>query len=381
MRVLWLLVSLTLTGCVSLASVFTCTDSSECTVGGICQPDGFCSFPNTNCESGQAYGDASGGLSGTCVPPTAVTCNNNGTVDIGENCDDADQDATDSCVDCAFARCGDGKTRAGIEDCDDGNTADGDACNSICLDCTGDASVVTNGRCYMRIDTARDWDAAAADCVARGGALASINSAAENATITALLPATGDFWIGLDDEDEGNFFWQDDEQPGFLNFAAGEGVANIAENCSSVAGTVGTWTDRACTVTLPYVCERVPWTIDTTTRHAYLYVGGVAEEVYADAQTACTGLGAHLVSITDQTEQTAVDAISGATKLWIGLNDIAIEGTYVWEGGEPTGFFAWNVANAEPNNSGDCVTFRMDGTWQDELCDDRPSGFICEVDP
>jgi hypothetical protein len=56
---------------------FTCTDSSECTDGsfnGTCQPNGYCSFGDDTCPSGQRYGDlAAGDLAGTCVDLEGTT--------------------------------------------------------------------------------------------------------------------------------------------------------------------------------------------------------------------------------------------------------------------------------------------------------------------
>lgn len=54
------------------AGVFECQADEDCVaagIGGTCQPDGFCSFPSDDCDSGQQYGQyASPELAGTCVP-------------------------------------------------------------------------------------------------------------------------------------------------------------------------------------------------------------------------------------------------------------------------------------------------------------------------
>ncbi len=52
---------------------FACESDAQCEMGGqpgVCQPaTGFCSFPASDCDSGQRYGDlAPSGLAGTCVP-------------------------------------------------------------------------------------------------------------------------------------------------------------------------------------------------------------------------------------------------------------------------------------------------------------------------
>jgi hypothetical protein len=51
-------------------NAFACDDASDCsdTPGGVCQPEGYCSFPDETCPSGQRFGEYSGELSNTCVP-------------------------------------------------------------------------------------------------------------------------------------------------------------------------------------------------------------------------------------------------------------------------------------------------------------------------
>jgi hypothetical protein len=61
--------ALALGGCAGGGS-FQCADNDQCRTGdafGVCQPDGFCSFDDPACASGQRYGDQSGDLAGECV--------------------------------------------------------------------------------------------------------------------------------------------------------------------------------------------------------------------------------------------------------------------------------------------------------------------------
>ncbi len=58
------------------ATTFTCEDEAQCKDGaavGVCQPNGFCSFPDDACGSGQRFGAHSGELSGRCVPEGEAT--------------------------------------------------------------------------------------------------------------------------------------------------------------------------------------------------------------------------------------------------------------------------------------------------------------------
>ncbi|XP_078000514.1 low affinity immunoglobulin epsilon Fc receptor-like [Glandiceps talaboti] len=77
---------------------------------------------------------------------------------------------------------------------------------------------------------------------------------------------------------------------------------------------------------------------------------------------------------------------------FIGLNDKTVEGTYVWSDGTEVNrcnpYTNW--ATGEPNDNEkqdtkgqDCVQlwFRgnRQGKWDDEYCDYRPKGFVCEI--
>ena len=58
---------------------------------------------------------------------------------------------------------------------------------------------------------------------------------------------------------------------------------------------------------------------------------------WADAEEACHWLGSdvHLASITSKEQQAAVTHLTDGTAAWIGLNDIAEEGSFVWADDEP----------------------------------------------
>jgi uncharacterized delta-60 repeat protein/uncharacterized repeat protein (TIGR01451 family) len=74
---------------------------------------------------------------------------------------------------------------------------------------------------------------------------------------------------------------------------------------------------------------------------------------WKQAEQWARGLGGHLVTINDAAEDTFVfDTFAGyggiPRQLWIGLNDEAIEGTFVWSSGEPVTYLNWTPG--EPNN-------------------------------
>jgi hypothetical protein len=74
-------------GC-ALPSAFACRFDSDCAnagAAGTCEADGWCSFPDGDCESGRRYGDHAGdGLGGACVGPGVETSGAESSAGEGE---------------------------------------------------------------------------------------------------------------------------------------------------------------------------------------------------------------------------------------------------------------------------------------------------------
>ena len=76
-------------------------------------------------------------------------------------------------------------------------------------------------------------------------------------------------------------------------------------------------------------------------------------------------------------------SLSNNDLYWIGYNDIASEGSWVWTSGISSSYTAWGAG--EPNNDGgigDCAhlyapPFSLSGTWNDHPCSNLQS-FVCE---
>src|SRR5262249_22655581 len=76
-------------------------------------------------------------------------------------------------------------------------------------------------------------------------------------------------------------------------------------------------------------------------------------DTWLPAEAEAVALGGHLASITSAAEQNFIvnTFLSGANDrniLWLGLNDQAVEGTFVWSSGEPVTYT--NFQGGEPNN-------------------------------
>lgn len=69
---------------------------------------------------------------------------------------------------------------------------------------------------------------------------------------------------------------------------------------------------------------------------------------WTDAEAQAVALGGHLATINDQAENDWLLNLWGSGRnLWLGLNDVAVEGTFVWVSGEASSYRNWH--SGEPN--------------------------------
>lgn len=112
-------------------------------------------------------------------------------------------------------------------------------------------------------------------------------------------------------------------------------------------------------------------TFSSDRRHAYFRT---AAATWAAARSLCQAAGGDLVSMGPHEDYTMISAVFGSGEYWVGGDDSAVEGTFVWEDGQPFTMATWR--SGEPNGSGDCLTYRSG--LDDRTCADRLIG-VCEV--
>ena len=106
------------------------------------------------------------------------------------------------------------------------------------------------------------------------------------------------------------------------------------------------------------------WVIRPENGHAYKRIRC---EDWEDAQAQAAAEGGYLVTINDETEQKWLQAVFGGQPSWIGLNDIAEEGHWVWDNGEPVTYTNWALQEPDDTSIGDedYVIFGPSGKWED----------------
>ena len=124
-------------------------------------------------------------------------------------------------------------------------------------------------------------------------------------------------------------------------------------------------------------------TEDPATGHRYWPYDDVFPLSWGNASTACGMDDAYLAVIDTMAENDLVRGLVAFGDIWIGLSDLAVEGTFEWVNGAPLVFQNW--AAGEPNagtDMHDCVEMYAGGRWNDTTCGGFTlNSFVCECDP
>ena len=221
-------------------------------------------------------------------------CGDGTIVAPGEVCDDGDTAAGDGCGatcqietgwTCAGAPsacapiCNDGLV-VGDEACDDGNADDTDGCTAQCVVgalCNATALPGADrfavdpatGHCYASFDgELTTFAAAQSSCVASGGYLVTITSAAEQVFAHAAQNPAENPWIGAGEDGNDTdavFDWVTDEPFTFSSFAPGQPDDDLAfggnGECLHLLDASGQWNDTNCDISVFVVgriCEIEP---------------------------------------------------------------------------------------------------------------------------
>ena len=341
-----------------------------------------------------------------------------------------------------LAGCGNGVLDPG-EQCDSGKANSNDpavaaTCTTLCrlrapcgsLSGASAAQIdPASGHCYVAWPGPINFASAQRDCQSRGGNLAVITAAAENAIVQS-VGGSATLWIGLEVTHgaQDSFHWVDGEPVAFTAWAPGEpdngGGAKI-EECT--ARTASGWNDFPCgfpaTGNLPmspayalgFVCENgcgngvlepgeecdpagANCTANCSLKRTCTESGGYVSPInghcyfplnnsvnYSNALNSCP-TGTHLATLADMAETEAgLQAIATAIDdTWIALKAPSQLGQYTWQAPSSEAFDSrryHGFAGMEPNENAapNCVRLVSGFGWKDIACD-RNYAILCERD-
>ena len=290
--------------------------------------------------------------------------------------------------------------------------------------------VIYNGHVYERYDYHLSWTDAEAFCEDLGGHLVSITDVEEQAVVVNLLSGcphgfyhiglriptmnTNDAWNWVTGEAFSYNNWDADGEP---SKGDGEYYAAIIGIGNGAKKTVGEWIDEPnngaasgfySISNCGFICEYdntevyTPVPAKTASYDGRTYERYDYPMTWSSAEAMCVEMGGHLVSITSDGEQAAVEALlSGCPKNYyhIGATNPtpAQTGAWGWVSGEAFGYSHWDLQAPEPTH-GDNEFYaaiigidngdkKQVGEWIDEPDNGgnsyyaiSNSGFICEYD-
>lgn len=115
------------------------------------------------------------------------------------------------------------------------------------------------------------------------------------------------------------------------------------------------------------------------TTHLYRLINTAA--AWSAQSTACSSEGAYLVEPDTAAELDALKMRSGGNELWVGISDLAREGTYLTTRLAAPAYLPWEAGQPDDAPTGaDCVRLSATATYADERCITTRRA-ACECEP
>ena len=108
------------------------------------------------------------------------------------------------------------------------------------------------------------------------------------------------------------------------------------------------------------------------------------KQFWASSITVCNLKSSHLATIMSSSELVEIsDALPNIlqNRVWIGLNDIQKEGSWVWVDGSFSSYRNWGLNQPDNTNGNeDCAVIVYGGVWEDVRCS-RVLHALCKYNP
>ncbi|XP_071940913.1 perlucin-like protein [Antedon mediterranea] len=203
--------------------------------------------------------------------------------------------------------------------------------------------------CFYASQQFKSWNQARDICKSMDADLAIIRNKEQNEFLQDLLGFTHSlYWIGLQDtRGEGNFIWVDNTplDPAKANWQPGQpDDYRAGEDCVEInTDRGGQWNDEGCSTTLQsYICSKDYVDVECDERNGWINYDNkcylwrnVELQTWTEAETFCTLLNGHLISINSDDEQNFVNDMLQQFKgmgMWIGLTDKVCHACFCYVG-------------------------------------------------
>ncbi|XP_074640218.1 lymphocyte antigen 75-like [Tubulanus polymorphus] len=252
-------------------------------------------------------------------------------------------------------------------------------------------------RCIIIISNPQSYAAADLACAGKGSFLMTIPNSEIQSEVDSYLSthtnqnAIGGYWTGGHAEG-GKWSWADDVAIAYTNWKV-KPSGQIANKAIAVDNT-GKWMAVSTNANnMAAICQlpAVACPGGFTDYGSVCYKLFTAMKDFALADETCQMYGGHLASIPDSKTNELYKNVAkdSGQSVWIGANDRATEGDFVWTSGKTLQFTDWGKywkTYQQPwtsgSLSGDCVVLSKEGwmkyAWDDISCASKEA-FICEI--
>uniref|UniRef100_H0YSP9 Macrophage mannose receptor 1 n=1 Tax=Taeniopygia guttata TaxID=59729 RepID=H0YSP9_TAEGU len=289
---------------------------------------------------------------------------------------------------------------------------------------TADGWVIYEDKLYYISKEQVSMERAQEFCRKNSADLAVVNSNSERRFLKRALKENESYWrgsigyfIGLRVSLDKKFSWVDGTPVTYVAWAPNEpNFANNEENCVVMLSGHGLWNDINCGSANNFVCEKHNSSVNSTfpsplppggCPQSWIFFNNKCFKVFASnittnltwhaARDVCFNLGGNLATIPNEQVQAFLfyHLKYAISNVWIGMNDINRESTFLWTDGSTVSYTNW--ANGAPENQQsyfdlneyetltddaletDCVFIvKSDGKWRDDSCDNE-RGYICQM--
>nr|XP_009671984.1 PREDICTED: macrophage mannose receptor 1-like [Struthio camelus australis] len=289
---------------------------------------------------------------------------------------------------------------------------------------TVDGWVIYEDKLYYISKDSVSMEKAQEFCRKNSADLVVVNSNSERTFLRRTLKKRDKYWsmstpyfIGLKVSLDKKFSWIDGTPVTYVAWAPNEpNFANNDENCVVMMSDLGLWNDINCGSSNNFICEKHNSSINSTFAsplppggcpESWLFFNNKCFKTFASnitrqltwhaARDTCVDLGGNLATIPNEEVQAFLFYhLKGVTSdVWIGMNDINTESTFLWTDGSAVSYTNWVEGAPEKKQSffdfydylklvddtveTDCVfVIKTDGSWRDDSCDNE-RGYICQM--